>query len=297
MLRPALPGTQTAPAVPLINASRAAACPSAELPRDRCRAVEALPEHPPAAPREEPISDSTLIENLMVRECRPLAREPVRSGLAPDQAFQAHRRLDPGPLRPGQGRRVSDGGHVWWEDAVVYEAYPRSFADEDGDGMGDLPGLRSRLAYLADLGVDAVRRLPSTRLRWPTAGMTSATTAPWTRCSGPWPTSTIWSRTAAAHQIRVIIDLVPNHCSSAHPLFLAALAAAPGSPERRPVHLPRRARPGRRTAAEQLDLAVRRPGLDAGDRGRRPGQPTRTFSTPASLTGLVTRTFPCCSRT
>ena len=51
---------------------------------------------------------------------------------------------------------MSDGGHVWWEDAVVYEVYPRSFADADGDGVGDLPGLRSRLGYLADLGVDAV---------------------------------------------------------------------------------------------------------------------------------------------
>ena len=51
---------------------------------------------------------------------------------------------------------MSDGGHVWWEDAVVYEVYPRSFADADGDGVGDLPGLRSRLGYLADLGVDAI---------------------------------------------------------------------------------------------------------------------------------------------
>jgi alpha-glucosidase len=55
---------------------------------------------------------------------------------------------------------VSDGGHVWWEDAVVYEVYPRSFADADGDGVGDLPGLRSRLGYLADLGVDAIWLTP-----------------------------------------------------------------------------------------------------------------------------------------
>ena len=49
---------------------------------------------------------------------------------------------------------------AWWEDAVVYEVYPRSFADADGDGVGDLPGLRSRLGYLADLGVDAVWLTP-----------------------------------------------------------------------------------------------------------------------------------------
>jgi alpha-glucosidase len=55
---------------------------------------------------------------------------------------------------------VSDGGHVWWEDAVVYEVYPRSFADADGDGVGDLRGLRSRLGYLAGLGVDAIWLTP-----------------------------------------------------------------------------------------------------------------------------------------
>jgi hypothetical protein len=55
---------------------------------------------------------------------------------------------------------VSDGGHVWWEDAIVYQVYPRSFADADGDGVGDLPGLRSRLGYLADLGVDAIWLTP-----------------------------------------------------------------------------------------------------------------------------------------
>ena len=51
---------------------------------------------------------------------------------------------------------MSGDGHVWWDDAVVYEVYPRSFADADGDGTGDLPGLRSRLPHLADLGVDAI---------------------------------------------------------------------------------------------------------------------------------------------
>ena len=55
---------------------------------------------------------------------------------------------------------MSGNGHAWWEDAVVYEVYPRSFADADGNGVGDLPGLRSRLPYLADLGVDAVWLTP-----------------------------------------------------------------------------------------------------------------------------------------
>src|SRR5262245_28787254 len=45
---------------------------------------------------------------------------------------------------------------AWWRNAVIYQIYPRSFADSDGDGIGDLPGIRSRLPYLADLGVDAI---------------------------------------------------------------------------------------------------------------------------------------------
>ena len=79
-----------------------------------------------------------------------------RAGFFPDKSPRLIRFSE--SSRPG--RRVSGGGHVWWEDAVVYEVYPRSFADADGDGVGDLPGLRSRLGYLADLGVGAVWLTP-----------------------------------------------------------------------------------------------------------------------------------------
>jgi hypothetical protein len=51
---------------------------------------------------------------------------------------------------------VSVGNNPWWAAAVVYQVYPRSFTDSDGDGIGDLPGVTSRLEYLADLGVDAI---------------------------------------------------------------------------------------------------------------------------------------------
>ena len=57
-------------------------------------------------------------------------------------------------VAPGDGQ--GDPGRPWWAGAVVYEVYPRSFADSDGDGIGDLPGLISRLGYLAGLGVDAI---------------------------------------------------------------------------------------------------------------------------------------------
>ena len=63
----------------------------------------------------------------------------------------------------------------WWRDAVIYQVYPRSFADSDGDGTGDLPGIRSRLPYLRDLGVDAVWLSPSGD-----ATRTTELTAHWT---------------------------------------------------------------------------------------------------------------------
>ena len=55
----------------------------------------------------------------------------------------------------GSAFPLAETSRPWWADAVVYQVYPRSFADGDGDGIGDLAGLRDRLLYLADLGVDA----------------------------------------------------------------------------------------------------------------------------------------------
>lgn len=76
------------------------------------------------------------------------------------------------------------GTHTgWWRDAVIYQVYPRSFADGNGDGMGDLEGIRSRLPYLKELGVDAVWLSRSTPRRRPTPATTSPTTGPSTPCS------------------------------------------------------------------------------------------------------------------
>ena len=127
---------------------------------------------------------------------------------------------------------MSDGGHVWWEDAVVYEVYPRSFADAGGDGVGDLPGLRSRLGYLADLGVDAIWLTPFYPSPLADGGYDVSDYRAVDPLLGTMADFDQLVKDAAAHRIRVIVDLVPNHCSSAHPLFRAALAAPPGSPER-----------------------------------------------------------------
>jgi alpha-glucosidase len=172
---------------------------------------------------------------------------------------------------------VSDGGHLWWEEAVVYEVYPRSFADADGDGVGDLPGLRSRLGYLADLGVDAVWLTPFYPSPLADGGYDVSDYCAVDPLLGTMADFDALVTDAAAHQIRVIVDLVPNHCSSAHPLFQAALAAAPGSPER--AHRPRRAqrrggrapRPGGRAgAARPARFGLHLPGRGTGpSRGHR----------------------------
>ena len=127
---------------------------------------------------------------------------------------------------------MDGNGHAWWEDAVVYEVYPRSFADADGNGVGDLPGLRSRLPYLADLGVDAIWLTPFYPSPLADGGYDVSDYRAVDPLLGSMADFDALVKDAETHQIRVIIDLVPNHCSSAHPLFQAALAAPPGSPER-----------------------------------------------------------------
>ncbi len=127
---------------------------------------------------------------------------------------------------------MSANGHAWWEDAVVYQVYPRSFADADGNGVGDLPGLRSRLPYLADLGVDAIWLTPFYPSPLADGGYDVSDYRAVDPLLGTMADFDALVKDAEAHQIRVIVDLVPNHCSSAHPLFQAALAAPPGSPER-----------------------------------------------------------------
>jgi alpha-glucosidase len=120
----------------------------------------------------------------------------------------------------------------WWRDAVIYQVYPRSFADSDGDGMGDLPGITGRLPRLKELGVDAVWLSPFYPSPQNDAGYD---VADYRAVDGRFgDLSDADKLIGEAHDLglKVIVDLVPNHTSSEHEWFQAALAAAPGSAER-----------------------------------------------------------------
>jgi alpha-glucosidase len=120
----------------------------------------------------------------------------------------------------------------WWEDAVVYQVYPRSFADSDGDGIGDLNGVRNKLPYLADLGVDAIWLTPFYPSPLADGGYDVSDYCDVDPLLGSLTDFDDLVKEAGTHGIRVIVDLVPNHCSVEHPLFQAALTAGPGSRER-----------------------------------------------------------------
>ncbi len=120
----------------------------------------------------------------------------------------------------------------WWRHCVCYQIYVRSFADGDGDGVGDMVGIRQRLPYLADLGVDAVWITPFYPSPQHDHGYDVADYCDVDPLFGTLEDFDAMLATAHELGIRVIIDVVPNHSSSEHPWFRAALAAGPGSPER-----------------------------------------------------------------
>lgn len=121
---------------------------------------------------------------------------------------------------------------AWWKQAVVYQVYPRSFKDANGDGLGDIPGITSKIDYLASLGVDAIWLSPFYPSNLADGGydvIDYRNVDPRLGTLGDFD-----ELVAAAHgaDIKVIVDIVPNHTSNCHAMFKAALAAGPGSPER-----------------------------------------------------------------
>jgi alpha-glucosidase len=121
----------------------------------------------------------------------------------------------------------------WWREAVIYQIYIRSFADGDGDGLGDIAGIRSRLQHLVDLGVDAIWVNPWYPSPMADAGYDVADYRDVEPRFGTLSDAEALLEEAHRAGLRVLLDIVPNHCSDRHPWFTAALAAGPGSAERR----------------------------------------------------------------
>ncbi|MEU7484197.1 glycoside hydrolase family 13 protein [Streptomyces sp. NPDC042319] len=138
-----------------------------------------------------------------------------------------------------EGSRHS--GDDWWRSAVIYQVYVRSFADGDGDGTGDLAGVRARLPHLAELRVDALWFTPWYVSPLADGGYDVADYRAIDPAFGTLAEAEKLIAEARDLGIRTIVDIVPNHVSDQHPWFRAALAAGPGSPERRLFHF----RPGR----------------------------------------------------
>jgi alpha-glucosidase len=120
----------------------------------------------------------------------------------------------------------------WWRDAVVYQVYVRSFADANGDGVGDLAGVRDRLPYLRDLGVDALWFSPWYPSPMADSGYDISDYRAIDPAFGTLAEAEQLIAEARALGIRTIVDIVPNHVSDQHPWFQAALASPAGSPER-----------------------------------------------------------------
>jgi alpha-glucosidase len=135
---------------------------------------------------------------------------------------------------------------AWWRSAAIYQLYVRSFADGNGDGIGDLAGVRSHLNYLAGLGIDAIWFNPWYPSPMSDAGYDISDYRDIEPVFGTLADADAVIAEAHAVGIRIIIDVVPNHASDQHPWFLAALAAAPGSAERAKFWF----RPGRGESGE-----------------------------------------------
>lgn len=127
------------------------------------------------------------------------------------------------PTRPSPEQGVAADrlltGPDWYRHAVFYEVNVRSFQDSDGDGIGDLPGLVSRLDYLKDLGVDALWLMPINPSPFKDSGYDVADYGDVDKVYGGKPAFDVLVREAHARKMRVMVDLVLNHTSDQHPWF------------------------------------------------------------------------------
>jgi alpha-glucosidase len=119
-----------------------------------------------------------------------------------------------------QSQAAAENGDVWWKHAVIYEIYPRSFQDSNGDGIGDLNGITSRLDYLKALGVDAIWLSPI----YPSPQIDFGyDISDYVGIDPAYGTMADFDRLVAEakkREIRVIMDMVMNHTSDKHPWFI-----------------------------------------------------------------------------
>ena len=131
---------------------------------------------------------------------------------------------------------TSNPAAEWWRTSVIYQIYPRSFADGNGDGLGDLKGITSRLDSLSSLGIDAIWFSPFFKSPQKDAGYDIADYRLIDPIFGTNEDFEILLAKAKSLGIRIIVDIVPNHTSDQHVWFQAALKAEPGSAERGYYH-------------------------------------------------------------
>ena len=130
-----------------------------------------------------------------------------------------------GPARAQETPKAANAGDVWWRDAVVYEIYPRSFQDSNGDGVGDLNGITSRLGYLQGLGIDAVWISPMYPSPQVDFGYDISNYESVDPQYGTLADMDKLIAEAKQHKIRVLLDMVLNHTSDQHQWFLEAASS------------------------------------------------------------------------
>ena len=172
----------------------------------------------------------------------------------------------------------------WWRSAVIYQIYPRSFADGNGDGVGDLAGVRAHLDHLVDLGVDAVWFNPWYASPQADAGYDVADYRAIDPVFGTLAEAEDLIREAHALGLRIIVDVVPNHCSTRTLGSARRWRPDPVRPPGSVLVSARTRRPGR-VATEQLAVHLRRTGMD---QNHQPGwHPRRVV--PAPVRGRTAR--------
>ncbi|MFJ3667826.1 glycoside hydrolase family 13 protein [Streptomyces sp. NPDC090106] len=156
-----------------------------------------------------------------------------RQGSAPVDQPSDRTTPDPTPRPdPEPSADLSSKDPDWWRQAVVYQVYPRSFGDADGDGLGDVKGVTERLTHLAGLGVDALWLSPFYPSELADGGYDVADYRDVDPRLGTLDDFTAMVTEAHRLGLKVVVDLVPNHSSRLHPWFQEALAAGPGSAAR-----------------------------------------------------------------